>query len=201
MSYLTHCSAVKQRACTLLDTCMSNLKAIICTVGSFCCMQSKYWRLGQQFFDAPSPKCTVWTEYFAVLSTFPAPKKSVQSVLLLSTIVSYLLLSDFDLDFLWWPRCKLFCCWSPLAPCCTCRSRTSPDIALTISPLSSGSYHDIVAAPEWVPVHLHRVQIGVGIASLSLASDRSVRILKQDEKVLDGKWWLKQKSTERRDTW
>ena len=73
-------------------------------------------------------------------------------------------------------------------------------IAFAISPLSSGSYHDIVPAPEWVPVHLHRVQIGVGIAALSLASDRSVRIFKQDEKVLDGKWWLKQKSTERRDT-
>ena len=73
------------------------------------------------------------------------------------------------------PHCMLFCCCSPSAPCCTCRFRTSPEIAFAISPLSSGSYHDIVAAPEWVPVHLHRVQIGVGIAALSLASDRNMR--------------------------
>ena len=30
------------------------------------------------------------------------------------------------------------------------------------------SYHDIVSSPEWILVHLHRVQIGVRVASLSL---------------------------------
>ena len=30
------------------------------------------------------------------------------------------------------------------------------------------SYHDIVSSPEWILVHLHRVKIGVRVASLSL---------------------------------
>ena len=73
------------------------------------------------------------------------------------------------------PRCRLFCCSSPLAPCCTCRSRTSPEIAFPISAAASRSYHDIVTTPEWVPVHLHRVEIGVGIAALGLAIKENVR--------------------------
>ena len=37
------------------------------------------------------------------------------------------------------------------------------------------SYHDIVATPEWILVHLHRVEIGVGIASLRLTIQWNVR--------------------------
>ena len=72
------------------------------------------------------------------------------------------------------PRCMLFCCWSPLAPCCTCRFRTTPVIAFSIRALWSGSYHDIVAAPEWIPVHLDRMEIGVGIAALGLAIEGNI---------------------------
>merc|ERR1719500_1428526 len=35
-------------------------------------------------------------------------------------------------------------------------------------------HHDIVATPEWVPVHLNRVQIGVGIAALGLIAGAAV---------------------------
>ena len=92
----------------------------------------------------------------------------------------------------WIPRCKLSCCLSRSAPCCTCTLRTSPDIGSQVPALSViydivptmilslwycsyhyiviviCSYHDIVSSPEWILVHLHRVQIGVRVASLSL---------------------------------
>ena len=66
----------------------------------------------------------------------------------------------------------------------------------------SCSYHDIVTTPEWIPVHLHRVQIGVRIAALGLSIKRNVRMYQYKIEVVNlltkvgWKLWLKQAEQE-----
>ena len=49
----------------------------------------------------------------------------------------------------------------------------------------SYSYHDIVTTPEWIPVHLHRVQIGVRIAALGLSIKGNVKMYQYKMEVVN----------------
>ena len=108
------------------------------------------------------------------------------------------------------PHCKLSCCWSQSAPCCTCTSRTSPRIGQICLVYGLGfvflevsqnhvlflfcscaylSHHDVVAAPERILVHLDRVQVRVRVAALSLRKDKDDEGNKKKQKKCPKEGW------------